>query len=326
MSGMKMIRCCTGIVFVLFVFSYSVSYGHEVWIEVGESNVAADGADFDVSLYWGHFPDDLDAIDSDAYALYVRRPDGEVEELELEPDEKRLTGSYVPPSNGQYVFWAVRRPSTFAPADGPITLSIQTAKTVHDVPAHSGTRQPVEKAVEIVPNNDLRGFKGGYAEFQILLDGQPAPNAAVSLYGTDGTELSTRSEQDGVVGFNIPSGGQWLVKANLRGDEAGDLDGEEYDAVSRTATLLLSSDKGSPQTADCEHCRALHGHHAKEVHTHAHAHGHSHDHGRHTGETHDHDEARGHLIDFRQNAAVFIAGCLIGGAAVLFVLGMKKRV
>ena len=318
MCRMKMSGIVTLILCSLFLFFNAVSYGHEVWIEVSESDAGTEAkAELEVSLFWGHFPDDLDAVEVEAYELSVRRPDGEVEELELEPDEKKLSASYLPPSHGQYVFWAVRRPSTFAPADGPLTLSIQTAKAVYDVPAFCSTEEPVEKAIEIVPKSDMKGFKGGYAEFKVLLDGQPAPDAAVNLYGTDGTELSESSDQDGIFGFDIPPGRRWLVKANLREEDTGEVDGDEYEAVSRTATLCLTSEEAPLEAGTCKHCQAHHGDQTENGHTHSH--GHDHDHG------HSHDHGQEYATDFWKNAAVFIAGFLVGGAGVLFVLGMEKR-
>lgn len=277
---------------------------HEVWIDVQETA----GDTLEINVIWGHFPDQLDPADPEDYSLFVVNPDGDVNELELKAAGQMLRSIYTPEQPGEYVFRAVRQPGTYAPQDGPVTLSVQAAKAYHLRADDTSAQRPAGNAIEIVPVHDLRGFRGGLFAGRILVDGEPAPGATVSAYD-DGLHVSVTTDENGMFSLDLDGGGTWLIKANIQEETGGEIEGEEYGRTSRTATLTLNLPKW--QSSD------LNGH----------QHGNDHGQDNHHRADHDHAQAHDHYhgTPVWHALIILLAGILLGSAATLVIVSKKLK-
>ena len=218
------------------IFAFPVS-AHELWIQVDKED-----SELKVEVLWGHIRDFLDNADHNDYQLFVRFPQGKVEELPLEGVGVQARAYLTPGEEGQYVFWAERVPSTFTPGGGVPTLSVQQAKTVFQVGEGPGTAEtPAGMLLEIVPDTDLQAFSTGTFAGQVFLQDKAAAGANISAYGPGGETITVQTGQDGSFSISLDNPGLWLVKANVTSDEEGTLGQVQYEAVSRTATLVFAS-------------------------------------------------------------------------------------
>ncbi|MDT8861245.1 DUF4198 domain-containing protein [Alkalihalobacillus sp. MEB130] len=231
--------------FLLIAFSFtflltpSKISAHELFIQVEENDT---DEELRVDVLWGHLRDFLDVSNHDNYELYVRYPNGNEEQLSLESIGVHAV-SYVPiTEDGDYTFWAMRTPSTYTPDTGITQLSNQMAKVIHHVGSSSSIAdQPISLDLEIVPTIHLPSFTTGVFRGIVQLNGHEVSDATVTAYGPNGEILESTSDHNGVIEFQFDSTGEWLLKANVRSEEAGTLDGEEYEIVSQTSTLLLDT-------------------------------------------------------------------------------------
>ena len=225
------------LVFTLFIGTSA--FAHELWIEVEE---APEGGELKVDIMWGHIRDFLDRASYENYELFVRTPEGQVNQLELEGIGVQARAYVEAGQQGQYVFWALRNPGTFTPGNGITTLSVQKAKTVYQHGEGSGTAgEPVDMLLEIVPETDLTTFSGNEFKGIVLFEGSPAVSATISAYGPSDEVLESETSGDGHFELTLDSPGIWLIKANIASDEEGNYDGEDYGKVSRTSTLVFDS-------------------------------------------------------------------------------------
>ncbi len=217
----------------------TTAFAHELWIDVEE---VPEGGELKVDVLWGHIRDFLDQANYEDYQLFVRTPGGQVNQLELERIGVQGRAYIDADQEGQYVFWAIRKPGTYTPGGGVTTLSVQKAKTIYQHGQGSGTAsEPVGMFLETVPETDLTAFRGGGFKGTVLFEGNPAVSAVISAYGPAGEFLETETSSDGHFELNLQSSGIWLVKANISSVEEGNLDGHEYGMVSRTTTLIFDT-------------------------------------------------------------------------------------
>ena len=228
------------IILLVLILSSSVS-AHELWIEVTEQ---AGGEELKVEVLWGHIRDFLDQSNYEDYQLFVRFPEGSVEELELEGVGVIARAYLTPQEKGEYVFWAIRNPGTYTPGDGITTLSVQLAKSVYQFGAGPSTAgEPVDMLLEIIPTTDLSGFKSGKIEGTVLLNGTHAEGAVISAYGPGDRALEGKTGNQGNFELNLDIPGTWLIKANIAVDEDGKHGDEEYGRVSRTTTMVIDTEE-----------------------------------------------------------------------------------
>ncbi len=285
------------------------AYSHEVWIEVSEA-VVNEKVELRAVVSWGHFGDQTDPADPADYRLFVRRPDGEESVVELTGSEDSLRGSLEPVGKGEYIFTAIREPSIYSPAGGPATLSVQTAKKAYLYPEKGRAADPSGVAFEIIPKQDIRRFKGEIFEGMVVLEGGPVAGAVVQVIGSDGhTAEKDVTDSDGRFAVDITRSGRWLLKANLRSEKPGKLEGAAYGATSHTATLLLDLGDDEMEVAH------------RDGHAHDHGHAHTHAHDRQGTAVHEPAPWEGRL----STAVVFVAGLLVGGAGVLAFAGWKRN-
>ncbi|GAE24893.1 hypothetical protein JCM9140_856 [Halalkalibacter wakoensis JCM 9140] len=225
--------CC-----FLFLFPSNIS-AHELFIQVEENETEQE---LRVDVLWGHLRDFLDEANHDQYELFVRYPNGDTDQLSIESIGVHAV-SYVPiTEEGAYTFWAVRKPSTYTPDSGITQLSNQMAKAIHYIGENSSnSNQPIDLNLEIVPAGDTSNFTTGNFESIILLDGVEVSDATVTAYGPEGEILEGASDQNGRIELNLDSSGEWLLKANVRTEETGMLEDEEYEVISQTSTLLIDT-------------------------------------------------------------------------------------
>ncbi|EEG78804.1 DUF4198 domain-containing protein [Dethiobacter alkaliphilus] len=215
----------------------SMASAHELWIEV-EHMPVADELRVDVS--WGHIRDFYDPANVETFSLFVRYPNGQTEELELEAAGVQGRAFVVPQEEGEYVFWAVRAPGTYTPGDGITRLSVQLAKTVFvvgDGPATS--TEPTDLFFEIIPDADINSITTGTFSGQALLEGEPVADATVSAYGPDEAIVESETAADGTFSVDLSTPGTWLVKVSFETDEGSTVEGTDYEKTGRTTTLVV---------------------------------------------------------------------------------------
>ncbi|WP_171038060.1 DUF4198 domain-containing protein [Aquibacillus sediminis] len=237
------------IFFFLLLFCLFVPgvHAHELYIDVEEFS---EREELRVDVVWGHIRDYMSEASHKDYQLSVRYPDGEEEQLELEAAGVSAR-AYVPISDeGDYIFWAERKQSTYTPDDSDTTqLSSQMAKLAYHVGDGNTTAEdPVDLELEIIPEINIADFSTGRLEGQVTLNGEPVGETTVTAYGPEHEVLEQVSDQDGKFTFDVQSTGKWLIKANVVLEESGSIDGEEYEETSHTSTLLLDTNEEEPSS------------------------------------------------------------------------------
>lgn len=226
-------------IFILLLLIPSKVFAHELFIQVKEGEASSE---LQVDVLWGHLRDFLDQANYEDYELYVRYPNGETELLELEKIGVQARAFVDADEEGEYVFWANRMPSTYTPGDGETRLSVQMAKATHQVGgANLTTDEPIGLLLEIVTEESLADFKTGKVKGSVLFEGEAIPDVTLNAYGPKGEHLEGVSAEDGTFEFNFQSNGEWLMKASVETEEAGSLEGEEYELIGRTSTLLVDT-------------------------------------------------------------------------------------
>ncbi|UJL45251.1 DUF4198 domain-containing protein [Virgibacillus sp. NKC19-16] len=247
MTIRKTIVMAAVIIACMSIFSLNVS-AHELYIEVEEFT---ESEELRVDVLWGHIRDYVDEANIEDFQLHVRYPNGDTDQLELE-EVGVHSRAYVPITDeGAYTFWAERTPSTYTPDDGIAQLSNQFAKQIYHVGgASSNSEEAIEAQLEIIPNEDTAHFSTGDFSGTIRLDGSEIADATVTAYGPEHEVLEGVTDDDGTFNFTFDSTGKWLIKANAEVDEAGDIDGEEYEITSHTTTLLVNTGEADAEDAE----------------------------------------------------------------------------
>ncbi|MBU8906363.1 DUF4198 domain-containing protein [Desertibacillus haloalkaliphilus] len=233
-------------IFVLvMIFLFTLvpkGFAHELFIVVDEE---VGSEELEVDVLWGHLRDFVDNTDLEDYQLHVKHPNGKIESLELEAVGVHARSFVSPPEEGSYVFWATRTPRPYSPDDETTILSNHMAKTIYQVGEGNGSPSITENlTLEINPEVDLTSFTTGTFTAQVMYDGEVAANAIVSAYGPSGEILEETTDEDGMFLFEIETEGQWLFKATVDMDEAGEVNGEEYESISNTTTLIIDNTSG----------------------------------------------------------------------------------
>lgn len=122
-----------------------------------------------------------------------------------------------------------------------------TAVEVEDCEAHYGA--PVGLDLELVPAcNPATVAVGDALELEFVRDGEPLAGHLVTLQpfgdGSARATLRARTDDDGLVAFEIPRSGAWLVAAvhmERASDEVRDRDERPADWISRWATLTFET-------------------------------------------------------------------------------------
>lgn len=222
---------------LLLILLAAPATAHELWIEVEHKEAAGQ---LRVDLSWGHLRDYFDPVNLENLSLFVRYPDGQVAELELAEAGVQGRAFVTPKGEGEYLFWALRKPGTFTPGDGITRMSIHSAKTAYilgDGPATSS--QATDLPFEIVPSAAIDTISPGVFSGKVLFEGEALADAVIAAYGPNEISVNGKTAPDGSFSINLPSAGKWLVKASFQVDEAGTLGEVNYAKISRTSTLLF---------------------------------------------------------------------------------------
>lgn len=224
------------------------AFAHELFIDIKEDRVTGE---LQIDVLWGHIRDFLDNANHENYELFVKDPEGNVSQLELEKIGVQARAFLTPQVDGEYVFWANRAPGTYTPGDDITRLSVQMAKTVYQVgTGNEIASEPTGLLLEIVPETSLSNFHTGNVNGIVLYEGNPLADAVVTAYGPKDEILEGTTDADGAFDFNLTSTGKWLIKANFETDESGTLNEDEYERTSRTTTLLIdTSQENSPTSS-----------------------------------------------------------------------------
>ncbi|MBM7542372.1 DUF4198 domain-containing protein [Amphibacillus cookii] len=223
---------------IFFLITTPTLFAHELFIQVKE---LSDSQELRVDIKWGHIRDNVSESEPEDYRLYVRYPDGNQDQLDLEAAGVYARAIVPIQDQGEYIFWAERALGTYSPDDQDFTqLSSHMAKTVHivgDGEAHADS--PVGLALEIVPTTDLSSLSSGKLEGIVELDKHAIEEATIMAYGPEDEVIEEVTDQNGNFTIELDSAGEWLIKANVVLEEAGVLDEDDYDRISHTSTLLL---------------------------------------------------------------------------------------
>lgn len=229
------------------------AFAHELFIQVKEEKTSNE---LQIDVIWGHLRDFVDQGNPENYELFVRFPNGQTKQLEMERIGVQARAFVPSDEKGQYVFWAMRKPSTYTPSDEPTRLSLQRAKTVYQVGTGGEvSNQPVGLDLEIVPETNLATFNQGTLKGSILFEGNPQSNVTVTAYGPSGEHLEGVTGADGLFEFELRSNGEWLIKASFQTDESGTLNDTSYELTGRTTTLII--DNTPPVTIDASYDNPL---------------------------------------------------------------------
>ncbi|SET55405.1 Uncharacterized conserved protein, contains GH25 family domain [Oceanobacillus limi] len=225
----------------LFIIIPNVS-AHELYIQVEELK---DSEELRVDIFWGHIRDYVSESNLEDFQLYTRYPNGDVKQLDLEESGVQAR-TYVPiTSDGTYTFWATREKSTYTPEDSGVTqLSNHMAKVIHHVgtSSSSNANEEVDMEFEIIPDVDISAFITGVFSGTVNLNGSPISDATIHAYGPDQEVIEESTDTNGNFEMNLDSNGKWLIKANVLQQEQGTMQGEAYEEISNTTTLLIETD------------------------------------------------------------------------------------
>lgn len=245
---MKKLLCVLGLC-VIFILGYAIdAHAHELYIQIEED---LDNNELKIEIIWGHIRDFVDQANHENYELFARYPNGEIIALELE-QVGVFARSYLPISgNGEYIFWANRKPSVYSPSADESILSVQMAKAVYHVGKGSSSDNPlVDLTLEILPQENLGDFGDGEFQGYVLFDGSPAPSGTiVNAYGPQKEILEAKTDDSGAFSLTLNSHGLWLLKANVRTKEEGELNDTHYQEISRTSTLVFDTSSSAKNSS-----------------------------------------------------------------------------
>ena len=80
---------------------------------------------------------------------------------------------------------------------------------------------------------------GKAGEFRLTFKGQPLARTEVGIVVQSGWSKSARSNAEGLVSFDLPWQGQYVVEASHIDRAPGERDGEKYDGINYVTTLTL---------------------------------------------------------------------------------------
>lgn len=101
----------------------------------------------------------------------------------------------------------------------------------------SDAEQAPKLTLDIVPT-------GKPGEFKLYYKGQPLPKTKVGVVVQSGWSKEAHSDAQGLVTFDLPWEGTYVVEAHHVDKTAGERDGKPYDVASYVTTLTLSKNQG----------------------------------------------------------------------------------
>jgi hypothetical protein len=101
----------------------------------------------------------------------------------------------------------------------------------------SDAEQAPRLTLDLVPT-------GKHGEFKLFYKGQPLPKTKVGVVTSSGWSKEAYSSEQGLVTFDLPWQGTYVVEAHHTDKVAGERDGKAYDVASFVTTLSLIQSKG----------------------------------------------------------------------------------
>ena len=244
-----------GIFFMVVIIFSLISgrsvFAHEVWLEVDGD--LEEGSELQIDVTWGHFGGEVEELNHEDYSLFVMTPDEGIQEIELEEDGLHARGYYTPSSEGEHIIYAKRDAGTYSPEEGLVINNIHMGKVILPVGADEEIYfESVDLPLDIVPEMSSIDFIEGTFEGKVLLEGDPVEGANISAYGPDDETLMEESDSEGKFSLELADEGRWLVKANVSMEDSGTLNGEEYNEVSKTVTMLVDREQLQQVAAQVE--------------------------------------------------------------------------
>ncbi|NPV62434.1 MAG: DUF4198 domain-containing protein [Methanotrichaceae archaeon] len=258
------------IIFVLLLgILVSSASGHSLYVEFPRDLSTNSKADFWIA--YGHGG----SADQEIASLPLARliwPDGQEEELNLEPFQGGLMGAVSLPEPGCYIMDLQMKTTLFNPewfgAAGSSSLVEKYGRALLTVDSGQGFGWSSGRGLEIVPETDPYGLQSG-EEFkaQVLWNGREVsgdysatvvrlPEDVLVIQHAQETEIEGSSE-DGNISFTTTKPGLWVLSFEATIDESGSWTAEEddsqgyfrkgeeleYDQIAPTAYLTFWVDK-----------------------------------------------------------------------------------
>lgn len=216
---------------LLSLLSMSAAHAHQVWIEQNGKTT---------TLQFGEFGDNLRETTPGLLDKFVKPTATLVggkgsQPLALEKTSKGFVLSGTAKAGESIVAIDAAYPGWDSQKDG---------KTIHSiwVPAArfvSGfaARQPL-LPFDIVPT-------GTPGQFQVVYKGQPVPKAEVHAVIPNGWEKKAVSDARGLVSFDLPWRGAYVLEAHHEDATPGARDGKSYDSASFVTSLSFVLEQGA---------------------------------------------------------------------------------
>lgn len=242
----KVITMCITFLLLFSILSPK-ALAHELYLQVNEYLVEDE---LTIDIMWGHIRDFVDEGNYEHYELFVRYPNGEIKELEVQKNGVSGRSQLLPDEDGEYIFWAIRKPGTHTPEGGVTTLSNQQAKIIYQHGNGAASNNPaINMNLEIIPSTDLSQYSTGTFSGTVHYEGDPTEEIIIVAYGPKGEVLEAKTDGNGEFTFPLESVGEWLLKANVSYDELGMLEDTEFQRVSNTSTLLIETTGNQPSSS-----------------------------------------------------------------------------
>lgn len=213
-----------------FVFVAPIVQAHQVWIE-HEGKTA--------TLQFGEFADNLRETSPGLLDKFVAptatllTKDGE-RALKLDKTPQGFVLSGTAATGESIVVEEANYPIFETNRDGKVTRTVWTpaARYVTDF----AERQP-KLTFDIVP-------AGQPGQFKVFYKGQPAPKVKVAAVIPSGWTKEATSSEQGLVGFELPWSGAYVIEAHFTDKASGERDGKPFDTASFVTSLSFVQPKG----------------------------------------------------------------------------------
>lgn len=215
--------------FAALMFAGSAS-AHQVWLE--QTPKAA-------NLYFGEFGENLRETSPGLLDKFVKPTAVLLKSNEEQPLTLEKTGTaFVLSSTAKKNESIVAEEANYPPIERKNGEAV--TRTVWTPAARlitSDTEQQPRLTLDIVPT----GKKG---EFKVFYKNQPLPKAKVGIVVQSGWMKEATSDEQGVVSFDLPWQGTYVLEVHHMDKTPGERDGKPYDVASFVTTLSMTQPKG----------------------------------------------------------------------------------
>jgi nickel transport protein len=203
------------ILIVCIAFMTGISYAHDAWIEKKDGQfIVVYGHGTDTESYDAAKVKEAKAYGADGKIIQVAVEKAGYPVMIKSKDKPALISMVF--DNG---FWAKTPDGWKNKPKKDVPDAIETSQSLKYSKAllhwNNKFSKPLGMKMEIVPlRNPLALKTGDTFDFRVLLDGNPAPGAAVNAGGYHGDEIKT--DQDGIARVKIKEAGFQIISASIK--------------------------------------------------------------------------------------------------------------